>query len=91
MPNDISGMLAIASNTPLRELIQAHKDCWLDVKGKGTKDVAIPDLDVYITDVWSIKEKSIPMNHDVVMDRNYDLLLNGKTDYDEKAAVIVTH
>ena len=25
---------AIASNTPLRELIQAHKDCWLDVKGK---------------------------------------------------------
>ena len=53
--------------------------------------MAIPDLDVYITDVWSIKEKSIPMNHDVVMDRNYDLLLNGKTDYDEKAAVIVTH
>jgi hypothetical protein len=31
------------------------------------------------------------MNHDVVMDRNYDLLLNGKTDYDEKVAVIVTH
>jgi hypothetical protein len=30
------------------------------------------------------------MNHDVVMDRNYYLLLNGKTDYDEKVAVIVT-
>jgi dihydrofolate reductase len=31
------------------------------------------------------------MNHDVVMDRNCYLLLNGKTDYDEKVAVIVTH
>ena len=28
----------IASNTPLRELIQAHKDYWLDVKGKGKDD-----------------------------------------------------
>lgn len=27
----------IASNTPLRELIQSHKDYWLDVKGKGKR------------------------------------------------------
>jgi NTE family protein len=80
----------ITTNTPLRELIQAHKDYWQDVKGNGTKDAAIPDLDVYIIDVWPTKEKSIPMDHDGVMDRNYDLLLNDKTDYDEKVADIVS-
>jgi NTE family protein len=47
----------IASNTPLRELIQAHKDYWLDVKGKGKEDAVIPYLDVYIVDVWPTKEK----------------------------------
>jgi NTE family protein len=82
----------IASNTPLRELIQSHKDYWLGVIGKGKeeKDVPIPDLDIYIVDVWPTKEKNIPIDHDGVMDRNYDLLLNDKTDYDEKVANIVS-
>ena len=43
----------IASNTPLRELIQAHKDYWQDVKGVAK----IPDLDVYIVDVWPTEAK----------------------------------
>jgi hypothetical protein len=30
------------------------------------------------------------MDHDCVMDRNYDLLLNDKTDYDKKVADIVS-
>lgn len=80
----------IASNTPLRELIQAHKDYWLDVKGKGKDDALIPDLDVYIVDVWPTKEANIPMDHDGVEDRNYDLLLCDKTDYDETVANIVS-
>ncbi|MBV9179488.1 MAG: patatin-like phospholipase family protein [Nitrososphaeraceae archaeon] len=80
----------IASNTPLRELIQSHKDYWLDVKGKGKDDAIIPNLEVYIVDVWPTKEEIIPMDHDSVMDRNYDLLLSDKTDYDEKVADIVS-
>jgi NTE family protein len=80
----------IASNTPLRELIQAHKDYWLDVKGDGKDDAAIPDLEVFIVDVWPTKEKNIPMDHDGVINRNYDLLLCDKTDYDEKVADIVS-
>ncbi len=52
----------IASNTPLRELIQSHKDYWLDVKGKGKDDAIIPDLDVYIVDVWPTKDTIIPMD-----------------------------
>jgi hypothetical protein len=80
----------IASNTPLRELIQAHKDYWLDVKGKGKDDAIIPDLDVYIVDVWPAKENNIPIDRDSVVDRNYDLLLSDKTAYDEKVAYIVS-
>ncbi len=36
----------IASNTPLRELIQAHKDYWLN--RNGGDNLTVPDLDVYI-------------------------------------------
>jgi NTE family protein len=80
----------IASNTPLRELIQAHKDYWLDVKGKGKDDAKIPDLDVYIVDVWPTKQNNIPVDHDGVVDRNFELLLSDKTAYDEKVADIVS-
>jgi NTE family protein len=80
----------IASNTPLRELIQSHKDYWLDVIGKGEDAAIVPDLDVYIVDVWTTKEKSIPIDRDCVIDRNYDLLLCDKTPYDEKVANIVS-
>jgi NTE family protein len=45
----------ILSNTPLRELIQAHQDYWLNVKGKGKDDAQIPQLDLYIVDVWPTK------------------------------------
>jgi NTE family protein len=76
----------IASNTPLRELIQAHKDYWQDVKGVAK----IPDLDVYIVDVWPTKQNNIPVDHDGVVDRNFELLLSDKTAYDEKVADIVS-
>jgi NTE family protein len=36
------------------------------------------------------KGKKIAMDHDRVIDRNYDLLLCDKTDYDEKVADIVS-
>lgn len=80
----------ITSNTPLRELIQSHKDYWLDVIGKGKDNAIVPDLDVYIVDVWTSKEKNIPMDRDSVIDRNYDLLLCDKTPYDEKVTNIVS-
>lgn len=80
----------IASNTPLRELIQAHKDYWLDVIGNGKDDAQIPDLDVYIVDVWPTKQNNIPVDHDGAVDRNFELLLCDKTLYDEKVANIVS-
>jgi len=80
----------ILSNTPLRELIQSHKDYWFSVVGNENDDAVVPDLDVYIVDVWPTKEENIPWDHDAVMDRKEDLLLNDKTDYDEKTANIVS-
>lgn len=80
----------ILSNTPLRELIQAHKDYWFTVKGKGQENAIVPDLDIYVVDVWPTKEKGIPWDHDGTVDRKEDLLLNDKTDYDKKVADIVS-
>jgi NTE family protein len=80
----------ILSNTPLRELIQSHKDYWFSVVGNEKENALVPDLDVYIVDVWPTKEEGIPWDHDAVLDRKEDLLLNDKTDYDEKTANIVS-
>jgi hypothetical protein len=60
------------------------------VVGKENDDATVPDLEVYIVDVWPTKEEPIPWDHDAVLDRKEDLLLNDKTDYDEKTANIVS-
>ena len=80
----------LLSNTPLRELIQSHKDYWYTVVGKEQEGALVPDLEVYIMDVWSTKEENIQWDHDAAKDRKEDLLLNDKTDYDEKTANIVS-
>jgi NTE family protein len=80
----------LLSNTPLRELIQSHKDYWFGAVGKEKDDAIVPDLDVYVVDVWSTREENIAWDHDAVLDRKEDLLLNDKTDYDEKTANIVS-
>jgi NTE family protein len=82
----------LLSNTPLRELIQAHKDYWYGIQGKGKAEEndQVPDLEVYIIDVWPTIEKDIPMDHDGAKDRKEDILLNDKTDSDEKNANIIS-
>ena len=78
----------LLSNTPLRELLEAHRNYWLDVKKVGEDEV--PDLDVYIADVWPTREKIIPWNLDGDMNRLYDIAFGDKTDYDQKVADIVS-
>jgi NTE family protein len=75
----------ILSNTPLRELLQAHRDYWY--KERDAKKV--PDLDVYIVNVWPSIEKSIPIDHDGVKDRRNDITHSDQTEYDQKVAFIV--
>jgi NTE family protein len=82
------------SNTPLREVIQAHRDYWYKTRLvhhlKQNKEV--PDLEIYIADLWPSEMKEDPISFDVdfVENRKWDLLLGDKTDYDEQVANVVT-
>lgn len=83
----------ILSNTPLRELIQYHRDFWLDYfekNGIEEKDQRVPDLEVYVVNVWPTIEENIQLDHDGVKDRRNDILYSDKTEYDQKAAMFVS-
>ncbi|HEY6534559.1 MAG TPA: patatin-like phospholipase family protein [Candidatus Nitrosocosmicus sp.] len=76
------------SNTPLRELIQSHRDYYY----KDDDDNSVPDLEVYIADLWpsELKEKPISFDMDFVENRMLNIMFGDKTDYDEQVANIVT-
>jgi NTE family protein len=79
----------LLSNTPLRELLQAHQEYWHDVENKGR----IPDLDIYIVNVHPPKMNidKIPEDHDGVKDRNNDIIFGDRTShYDERMANLIT-
>ena len=107
------------SNTPLREVLQAHRDYWLhkarerelDIKhrkqatdkaeeiGKEEEqyydekyDNVVPDLEIYIADLWpsELKENPISFDWDFVENKKWNLILGDKTDYDEQIASVVT-
>jgi NTE family protein len=87
------------SNTPLREVLQAHRDYWLSIARKKHQDEEdyeyendVPDLEIYIADLWpsELKEDPISFDRDFVENRKWDLILGDKTDYDEQVANVVT-
>jgi NTE family protein len=88
------------SNTPLREVIQAHRDYWHKIR-KHTKEEErdedglendVPDLEVYIADLWpsELKEKPLSFDHDFVENRKSGIIFGDRTDYDEQVANFVT-
>jgi NTE family protein len=50
----------------------------------------VPNLDVFIVNIWPSKIESVPYDHDAVKSRKNDITFADKTDYDQKAAAIVT-
>jgi len=79
----------ISSNTPLRELIQAHQDYWSDIKHAEK----VPNLEVYVVDVWPWMKKSeypIRSDYDSVTNRKNELTYQDKTEYEERVANIVS-
>jgi len=79
----------ISSNTPLRELIQAHQDYWSEVKHAKK----VPNLEVYVVDVWPWMKKSeypIRSDYDSVRNRLNELTYQDKTEYEERIANIVS-
>jgi hypothetical protein len=50
----------------------------------------VPDLEVFIVNLWPSKEEKIPYDYDGQVDRRNDILYHDKTEYDQKVAVLVT-
>lgn len=76
----------ILSNTPLRELLQAHRDYWL----KNMKAKKVPSLEVYIINVWPSEETVVPLDHDGIVDRKNDITYSDQTEYDQKVGFLVS-
>jgi NTE family protein len=74
----------ILSNTPLREVIQAHQN--------SKKEKASPSpLKIYIIDVWpSVKHYKLATDHDGVINRKNDLIYQDKTFYEEKVTDLIS-
>jgi hypothetical protein len=75
------------SNTPLREVLQAHRDYWYKVKGYNEN---IPSLDIFIGDLYPTKEKGTPEDPDSINNRVQNILYHDKSKYDEKVAVMIS-
>ncbi len=75
------------SNTPLREVLQAHRDYWYKVKGL---DETVPSLDVFIGDLYPTKEIGTPEDPDSINNRIQNILYHDKSKYDEKVANMVS-
>ena len=79
----------LLSNTPLRELLDAHQEYWRDVENKDE----IPELEVYIVNVHPSKVDcdKIPKDHDGVKDRQNDITYGDRTSrYDENITHLIT-
>ena len=75
----------ILSNTPFRELLQAHRDYWKGVVGEDKDE--IPDLDVFIINVHPSKQVTVPPDLDAVQDRINDITYSDRNShYDEMIA-----
>lgn len=79
----------ILSNTPFRELLQAHRDYWKRAVGEDKDE--IPDLDVYIINVHPSKQDEVTTDLDGVRDRINDITFSDRNShYDEMVADLVT-
>ncbi len=80
---------SLRSTTPLREVIQSHRDYWHEPR---TDKDDVPNLEVYIADLWpsELKEEPTSFDLDFVENRKWNILFSDKTDYDEQVATVIT-
>ncbi len=76
------------SNTPLRELLQAHHEYWKDLSHKEK----IPDLEIYIINVHPSKMDIdiLPSDYDGIVDRDHDILFGDRTSLYDKISSLMT-
>lgn len=92
----------LISNTPLRELVSEYKTFWEDEIGReileneiitgsaSDEKWTVPDLEVYVANIWPTMERQLPSDNDGQIDRHNDITFHDKTEYDEKVSVFVT-
>jgi NTE family protein len=87
----------LRSNTPFKELLQAHQSYWKEVmeeeegKEEEENENKIPELEVYIINVHPPKQDTVPSDYDGVKDRVNDIIYSDRTShYDENMAHLVT-
>lgn len=90
------------SNTPLRELLTAHRNYWMEYtkinqkKIQETKEscteliARIPELEVFIVNLHPLTPRDIPTDEDLVDDRENDIFFHDRTAYDEQVAYAFT-
>lgn len=91
----------LLSNTPLREVIESHKAYWeyklgseniegfIKSAGKQNRQ-KVPDLEVYIVNVWPSREKVVPTDYDGAKERLNDIMFSDTTDHDVRVAKVVS-
>lgn len=74
---------AYIANTPANEVIQRHRKYWGCNKKKGGK---IPDLELYIINLYPAVEPGIPASPDTILDRQTDINFHDRTRYGIRVA-----
>ncbi len=77
---------AYLNNTPLREVLQLHRDYWSKVRPGDD----VPDLEVYIVNLYPSLEAEVPQEPDSIQDRETDIKFHDRTKYDLKVAEFAT-
>ncbi|MGH9977687.1 MAG: patatin-like phospholipase family protein [Nitrososphaeraceae archaeon] len=75
----------IVANTPLREVVIEHRRYWDSVRKSE-----VPPLRVFIVNVHPIKQDSLPVDYDALVDRKNDLTYHDRTLFDERMAIMIT-
>jgi NTE family protein len=77
----------LLSNTPLRELLESHREYWMNVENKDEA----PDLDVYVVNVHPsiIDINNTLGNYDEIKDRNNDIIYGDRTYSEQYSASVI--
>ncbi len=87
---------AYLSNTPLREVLYGHRHYWRDLKNiqvqldNGIGEILVPDMEVYVINLYPAIEDELPNDADTIQDREMDIKVHGKTKDDVRLAEIAT-
>lgn len=87
---------AYLSNTPLREVLYEHRNYWRNFRNiqvkleNGTTEIIVPDMEVYIINLYPSVENELPLDADTIQDREIDIKFHDRTKYDLRLAQIAT-